>query len=86
MKFKVTLLISLGLHLSLAALFVIQPAPKRSSMTYYVDLIDLGGGGGEGGGGGSGSSGGGSANGAGGGKGNSLLPTQLEAAPQAALI
>ena len=84
MKFKATLLISLGLHLSLAALFVIQPAQKNSGMTYYVDLINLGSGGN--GGGGSGSGGGGSAGGAGGGKGNSLLPAQQEAPPQATLI
>ena len=83
MKFKATLLISLGLHLSLAALFIIQPPQKSSSMTYYVDLINLG----NGGNGGSGSGGGGgSAGGAGGGKGNSLLPAQQEADPQAALI
>ena len=80
MKFKATLLISLGLHLSLAALFIIQPSQKSSSMTYYVDLINLG----NGGNGGSG--GGGSAGGAGGGKGNSLLPAQQETAAQAALI
>jgi TonB family protein len=77
MKFKVTLLISLGLHLSLAALFIIQPAPKSSSMTYYVDLINLGSGG-SGSGNGSG--------GAGGNKGNSSQPAQPEAAPEAALI
>ncbi|MCX6554310.1 MAG: energy transducer TonB [Candidatus Aminicenantes bacterium] len=70
MKFKATLLISLGLHLSLAALFVVQPAPETSSMTYYVDLINLGGGDGSGGGG----------------KGNSLLPPQPETAPQATLV
>ena len=84
MKFKATLLISIVLHLSLAALFVIQPAQKSGSMTYYVDLINLGSGG-NGGSSGSGE-GGGSAGGAGGGKGNSLLPAQQEAAPQAALI
>jgi TonB family protein len=82
MKFKATLLISLGLHLSLAALFIIQPPQKSSSMTYYVDLINLGGGGNGGRTGGSGNGSGG----AGGGKGNSLLSTQQEAAPQAALI
>jgi len=76
MKFKATLLISLGLHLSLAALFIVQPAPKSSGMTYYVDLISLGGSGG----GGDGSGGQGT------GKGNSLLPVQPEAAPEAALI
>jgi TonB family protein len=79
MKFKATLLLSIGLHLSLAALFVIQPPPKSSNMTYYVDLINLGSGG-------NGGSGGGGGGGAGGGKGNSLLPGQQEAAPQAALI
>jgi TonB family protein len=82
MRFKATLLISLGLHLSLAALFIIQPAQKSSSTTYYVDLINLGGSGGNGGrGGGSGT--GSETNG---GKGNSLLPAQQEAVPQAALI
>lgn len=83
MKFKATLLISLGLHLSLAALFIIQPVPKSSGMTYYVDLINLG----SGGNGGDGSGGGGgSAGGVGGSKGNSLLPEQQEEVPQAALI
>ncbi len=81
MKFKATLLLSIGLHLSLAALFIIQPPQKSNSMTYYVDLINLG----SGGNGGSGGSGGGGS-GASGGKGNSLLPAQQEAAPQAALI
>jgi TonB family protein len=81
MKFKVTLLISLGLHLSLAALFIIQPPQKSGAMTYYVDLINLGSGGGGGGNGGSGSGGD-----AGGGKGNSLLTEQREQASQAALI
>jgi len=83
MKFKATLLISLGLHLSLAALFIIQPAPKSSGMTYYVDLINLGSGGngGSGRGGGNGNGGGG-----GGGKENSLLPAQPQADTQAALI
>jgi len=47
MKFKFTLVLSLILHASLAALFVIHPAKKASGgMTYYVDLIRLGGGGG----------------------------------------
>jgi TonB family protein len=59
MKFKVTLLISLGLHLSLAALFIIQPPQKSGGTTYYVDLINLGGGGGSGRGGGGGGNGGG---------------------------
>ena len=84
MKFKATLLLSIGLHLSLAALFIIQPPQKSSSMTYYVDLINLGSGGN--GGSGRGSGGGGSAGGAGGGKGNSLLPIQQEAASQATII
>lgn len=83
MKFKATLLLSLGLHLSLAALFIIQPAPKSSSMTYYVDLINLGSGGGGGNGNGNGGNGSG---GAGGGKANASLPAQQEAAPEAALI
>jgi TonB family protein len=87
MKFKATLLISLGLHLSLAALFVIQPAPKSSGMTYYVDLISLGGGGGSGGNGGNGGTGGGGGSGGlGTRKGNSLLPAQPEAAPEATLV
>ncbi|MCX6557458.1 MAG: TonB family protein [Candidatus Aminicenantes bacterium] len=87
MKFKATLLISLGLHLSLAALFVVQPAPKSSGMTYYVDLVSLGGGGGNGGGGGGNGGGGGDgSNGQGSGKGNSLLPAQPEAAPEATLV
>ncbi len=51
MKFKATLVLSIVLHASLAALFVIQPAAKASGeMTYYVDLVNLGGGGGGGGG------------------------------------
>jgi TonB family protein len=79
MKFKATLLISLGLHLSLAALFVIQPAPKSTGMTYYVDLVSLGGGGGNGNGGGSGG-------GQGTGQGNSLLPAQPETAAEATLV
>lgn len=46
MKFKATLVLSIVLHASLAALFVIQPARKSSGeMTYYVDLVNLGGGG-----------------------------------------
>jgi TonB family protein len=58
MKFKSTLVLSIVLHASLAALFVIHPAKKASGeMTYYVDLIRLGGGGG----GGSGQRGGGEA-------------------------
>jgi TonB family protein len=81
MKFKATLLLSLGLHLSLAALFIIQPAPKNSAMTYYVDLINLGSGGNGGGGSGAGRGGG-----PGGGKGNSLLPAQQEQTSGAALI
>ena len=57
MKFKSTLLISVILHISLAVLFMIPPARKNSGeMTYYVDLVHLGGGGsggsGKGGGGG----------------------------------
>jgi TonB family protein len=52
MKFKATLVLSIVLHASLAALFIIQPAAKASGeMTYYVDLVNLGGGGGGGGGG-----------------------------------
>ena len=88
MKFKATLLLSIGLHLSLAALFIIQPAPKSGAMTYYVDLINLGSGGNGGGNGngGGGNGGGGSTGGAGGSKENSLLSAQQEAAPQAALI
>lgn len=84
MKFKATLLISLGLHLSLAALFVIQPPQKTGSMTYYVDLINLGGGGGGNGNGGGGGNGGAGAGG--GGEGNSSQPAQPETAPEAALI
>jgi TonB family protein len=45
MKFKATLVLSIALHASLAALFVIQPPSKsRGEMTYYVDLVNLGGG------------------------------------------
>jgi TonB family protein len=65
MKFKATLLISLGLHLSLGALFIIQPPQKRGGTTYYVDLINLGGGGGNGSGGSGGGGGGGGGSGAG---------------------
>ncbi len=47
MKFKTTLLLSVALHASLAAVMIIQPARKGSGeMTYYVDLVNLGGGGG----------------------------------------
>jgi TonB family protein len=53
MKFKSTLVLSLALHASLAALFIVQPAHKpRGEMTYYVDLINLAGGGNGGGNGG----------------------------------
>jgi len=57
MKFKTTLLLSLVLHASLAAFFIIQPPRKGAGgMTYYVDLVTLGGGpGGRGGPGGGGS-------------------------------
>ncbi len=52
MKFKTTLLLSVALHASLAAIIIVQPARKGSGeMTYYVDLVNLGGGGGGGGGG-----------------------------------
>jgi len=45
MRFKATLALSILLHASLAALFVIQPPSKSSGeMTYYVDLVNLGGG------------------------------------------
>jgi len=80
MKFKATLLISLGLHLSLAALFIIQPPQKSSGTTYYVDLINLGGGGG-----GNGRGGGGSGNGGGGGTAGNANASQ-EARQEAALI
>ena len=76
MKFKATLLISLALHLSLAALFIIQPSQKSSGTTYYVDLIRMGSGGGGGGGGG----------GAGGAQTRAARPGQPEEVPQAALI
>lgn len=50
MKFRATLVLSLVLHASLAALFIIQPARKTGGeMTYYVDLVRLGGVGGGGG-------------------------------------
>ncbi len=50
MKFRATLVLSLVLHASLAALFIIQPARKAGGeMTYYVDLVRIGGGGGGGG-------------------------------------
>jgi len=53
MRFKATLALSILLHASLAALFVIQPPSKSSGeMTYYVDLVNLGGGTGGGAGGG----------------------------------
>ena len=59
MKFKATLVLSIVLHASLAALFIIQPPSKSSGeMTYYVDLVNLGGGGGGGAGGGKGAGGG----------------------------
>jgi TonB family protein len=49
MKFRATLALSLVLHATLAALIIIQPARKTGGeMTYYVDLIRLGGGGGGG--------------------------------------
>jgi len=52
MKFKSTLVLSLLLHASLAALFVIHPARKAGGeMTYYIDLVNVGGGGGPAGGG-----------------------------------
>ncbi len=51
MKFKTTLLLSVALHASLAAFILVQPARKGSGeMTYYVDLVNLGGGGGGSGG------------------------------------
>jgi len=80
MKFKSTLLLSVILHVSLAVLFMIPPARKSSGeMTYYVDLVNLGGGGG---GGGGGRGGGGKA-----GKGGpSALAEKQETAAQAALI
>jgi TonB family protein len=45
MKFKTTLVLSVALHASLAAFIIVQPARKGSGeMTYYVDLINMGGG------------------------------------------
>jgi len=71
MKFRVTLALSIVLHASLAALFIIQPVRKTGGeMTYYVDLVSLGGGGGRGGKGGPAAA---------------TAPKQ-EAGPQAALI
>ncbi|HEX7502393.1 MAG TPA: TonB family protein [Acidobacteriota bacterium] len=76
MKFRATLVLSLVLHASLVALFVIQPARKPGGeMTYYVDLIRLGGGGG----------GGGKA-GKGGAPASAALAPKQEPAAQAALI
>jgi len=73
MKFKSTLALSIALHASLAAFFVIQPSKKAGGeMTYYIDLVNLGGGGGSGGPGG----GGGRTSGAG----------KQEPAAQAALV
>ena len=55
MKFKTTLVLSVALHASLAAFIIVQPARKGGGgMTYYVDLVNLGGGGGGGGNGGRG--------------------------------
>jgi protein TonB len=52
MKLKTTLLLSIVLHASLAAIIIVQPGKKAGGeMTYYVDLVNLGGGGGGGGGG-----------------------------------
>lgn len=52
MKFRTTLALSLLLHASLAAVFIIHPGKKAGGgMTYYVDLVQLGGGGGGGRGG-----------------------------------
>ena len=52
MKFKTTLALSVLLHVSLAAVFIIHPPRKgNGEMTYDVDLIRLGSGGGRGGGG-----------------------------------
>jgi TonB family protein len=51
MKFRATLALSILLHASLAALFIIQPSRKAGGeMTYYVDLVNVGGGGGGNGG------------------------------------
>jgi TonB family protein len=56
MKFKTTLVLSVALHATLAAIIMVQPSGKGSGeMTYYVDLVNLGGGGGGGGNGGGGS-------------------------------
>lgn len=50
MKFKSTLALSVLLHASLAAVFIVHPAKKTGGqMTYYVDLVSLGNGGGGGG-------------------------------------
>jgi TonB family protein len=52
MKFKFTLALSLLLHASLAALFIVHPSRRAGGeTTYYVDLISLGGGRGGAGGG-----------------------------------
>lgn len=81
MKFKATLVLSLVLHASLAALFIIQPARKAGGeMTYYVDLVNLGGGGGGGG------SGGGGKGGAGGKGAAAAEPEKAEPGAEAALI
>jgi len=59
MKFKATLVLSIVLHASLAALFIVQPTRKSSGeMTYYVDLVNLGSGGRGGGSGGKAGNGG----------------------------
>jgi TonB family protein len=60
MKFKTTLALSVLLHASLAAVFIIHP-PRHGGgeMTYYVDLVQMGGGGPGGGGGPNGPGGGG---------------------------
>ena len=58
MKLRTTLALSILLHVSLAAVFIIRPARRASGeMTYYVDLVHLGNG--QGGGGGGGANGGG---------------------------
>ncbi|MBU4306851.1 MAG: TonB C-terminal domain-containing protein [Candidatus Aminicenantes bacterium] len=76
MKFKSTLLLSVILHISLAVLFMIPPTRKSSGeMTYYVDLVQLGGGGG-----------GGSGKGGGGGSGKAAGTLKQETPTQAALI
>ncbi|MDD8012245.1 MAG: TonB family protein, partial [Acidobacteriota bacterium] len=62
MKFTTTVALSVLLHASLAAVFIIPPPRKGSGeMTYYVDLVHLGSGGGRGGGGPAGPGGGGGA-------------------------